>query len=69
MFTNESSRHKLLSEGAISLMLVHGDRSYTATAAEAAKTLLRSHASHARPVEGELTAHPHGVTSPRSSAT
>jgi hypothetical protein len=31
----------LLSEGAISLMLVHGDRTYAAAAAEAAKRLLR----------------------------
>jgi len=31
----------LLSEGAISLMLVHGDRTYAAVAAEAAKRLLR----------------------------
>ncbi|WP_338692561.1 helix-turn-helix domain-containing protein [Bradyrhizobium sp. 26S5] len=32
----------LLSEGAISLMLVHGDRAYAAAAADAAKRLLRS---------------------------
>ncbi len=32
----------LLSEGAISLMLVHGDRSYAAAAAAAAKRLLRA---------------------------
>jgi len=32
----------LLSEGAISLMLVHGDRSYAAAAAQAAKRLLSS---------------------------
>jgi AcrR family transcriptional regulator len=32
----------LLSEGAISLMLVHGNRTYAAAAAEAAKRLLRS---------------------------
>jgi hypothetical protein len=31
----------LLSEGAISLMLVHGDRSYAAAAADAAKRLLK----------------------------
>ncbi|WFU33768.1 helix-turn-helix domain containing protein [Bradyrhizobium brasilense] len=31
----------LLSEGAISLMLVHGDRTYAAAAADAAKRLLR----------------------------
>jgi len=30
----------LLSEGAISLMLVHGDRGYAAAAARAARTLL-----------------------------
>jgi AcrR family transcriptional regulator len=35
----------LLSEGAISLMLVHGDRSYAAAAAEAAKKLLRARRS------------------------
>ena len=33
----------LLSEGAISLILVHGDRGYSAAAAEAATTLVRSH--------------------------
>jgi AcrR family transcriptional regulator len=33
----------LLSEGAISLILVHGDRGYSAAAAEAAKTLVRQH--------------------------
>jgi AcrR family transcriptional regulator len=33
----------LLSEGAISLILVHGDRGYSAAASEAAITLLRSH--------------------------
>ncbi|MHC2337980.1 TetR/AcrR family transcriptional regulator [Bradyrhizobium sp. USDA 4454] len=32
----------LLSEGAISLMLVHGDRAYATAAADAAKRLLRS---------------------------
>ncbi len=32
----------LLSEGAISLMLVHGDRRYAAAAAQAAKRLIRS---------------------------
>jgi len=32
----------LLSEGAISLMLVHNDRRYTAAAAAAAKALLKS---------------------------
>src|SRR5262245_13445396 len=38
----------LLSEGAISLILVHGDRSYCATAAKAAKRLLRSSAPSRR---------------------
>ena len=33
----------LLSEGAISLILVHGDRGYSAAAAQAAKTLVRCH--------------------------
>jgi AcrR family transcriptional regulator len=33
----------LLSEGAISLILVHGDRGYSSAAAEAAKMLVRSH--------------------------
>ena len=33
----------LLSEGAISLILVHGDRGYSAAAVEAATTLVRSH--------------------------
>lgn len=33
----------LLSEGAISLILVHGDQGYSAAASEAAATLLRSH--------------------------
>jgi AcrR family transcriptional regulator len=33
----------LLSEGAISLILVHGDRGYSAAASEAAKTLVRCH--------------------------
>jgi AcrR family transcriptional regulator len=32
----------LLSEGAISLILIHGDRSYASAAAEAAKKLIRS---------------------------
>jgi AcrR family transcriptional regulator len=35
----------LLSEGAISLMLVHGDRSYAAAAAQAAKKLIASPAT------------------------
>jgi hypothetical protein len=39
----------LLSEGAISLMLVHGDRSYAAAAAEAGKRLLQSPGSPRRP--------------------
>jgi len=33
----------LLSEGAVSLILVHGDQGYSAAASEAAVTLLRSH--------------------------
>jgi AcrR family transcriptional regulator len=33
----------LLSEGAISLILVHGDRGYSSAAAEAAKILVRHH--------------------------
>lgn len=33
----------LLSEGAISLILVHGDRGYSAAASEAARTLVRHH--------------------------
>jgi AcrR family transcriptional regulator len=33
----------LLSEGAISLILVHGDRGYSAAASHAAKTLVRHH--------------------------
>lgn len=33
----------LLSEGAISLILIHGDQGYSVAASEAAKTLLRSH--------------------------
>ena len=33
----------LLSEGAISMILVHGDQGYSAAACEAAMTLLRSH--------------------------
>lgn len=37
----------LLSEGAISLILVHGDRSYAAAAAVAAKKLIRGHSSRA----------------------
>ncbi len=40
----------LLSEGAISMILVHGDRSYAAAAAEAAKRLIRSHATKSRVV-------------------
>ena len=38
----------LLSEGAISLMLVHSDRTYAAAAANAAKKLMRSHLSQMR---------------------
>ena len=40
----------LLSEGAISLILVHGDRSYAVAAAQAAKTLVRSKAPQAKAV-------------------
>jgi AcrR family transcriptional regulator len=39
----------LLSEGAISLMLVHGDRRYAAAAAEAAKRLIQTDQSGSRP--------------------
>lgn len=39
----------LLSEGAISLMLVHGDRSYAAAAAEAAKRLIATDQSGTKP--------------------
>jgi len=39
----------LLSEGAISMILIHGDRSYAAAAAEAAKKLIRSESSKHRP--------------------
>lgn len=39
----------LLSEGAISLILVHGDRGYSAAAADAATILLRSHLKKCRP--------------------
>jgi AcrR family transcriptional regulator len=38
----------LLSEGAISLILVHGDRSYAAAAAQAAKRLIRSNVPKAK---------------------
>jgi AcrR family transcriptional regulator len=38
----------LLSEGAISLILVHGDRGYSTAASEAAKTLVQSHLSKYR---------------------
>jgi AcrR family transcriptional regulator len=37
----------LLSEGAVSLMLVHGDRGYSAAASEAAITLVRHHLKEA----------------------
>jgi AcrR family transcriptional regulator len=40
----------LLSEGAISLILVHGDRSYAAAAAQAAKRLVRGSAPEPRTV-------------------
>jgi AcrR family transcriptional regulator len=36
----------LLSEGAISLILVHGDRGYSSSASEAAKTLVEHHLKH-----------------------
>jgi AcrR family transcriptional regulator len=39
----------LLSEGAISLILVHGDRSYAAAAAEAAKMLIKADPPNHRP--------------------
>lgn len=38
----------LLSEGAISLILVHGDRGYSTAASEAAKTLVRHHLNRSR---------------------
>jgi AcrR family transcriptional regulator len=38
----------LLSEGAIALILIHGDRSYAAAAAEAAKKLIRSDSAFRR---------------------
>ena len=40
----------LLSEGAISLILVHGDQGYSAAASEAATALLRSHLEKHRPL-------------------
>jgi len=40
----------LLSEGAISLILVHGDRSYAAAAAQAAKRLVLSNAPQPKTV-------------------
>ncbi len=46
----------LLSEGAISLILVHGDRGYAAAAAQAAKKLLRGHAPKARTAGRTVTA-------------
>ena len=42
----------LLSEGAISLMLVHGDRAYAAAAARAAKRLLYTKRSRSSPAPG-----------------
>ncbi len=39
----------LLSEGAISLILVHGDRGYSAAASQAANVLVRSHLANSRP--------------------
>ena len=41
----------LLSEGAISLMLIHGDRSYAAAAAQAAKSLIQAKSSKKRPAQ------------------
>jgi hypothetical protein len=38
----------LLSEGAVSLILVHGDRGYAAAAARAAKRLVRNNAPRAK---------------------
>jgi hypothetical protein len=38
----------LLSEGAIALILIHGDRSYAAAAAAAAKKLIRSESASKR---------------------
>ncbi len=46
----------LLSEGAISLILVHGDRGYAAAAAKAAMKLLRGHAPKARTARRTVTA-------------
>ncbi|MBR1146263.1 TetR/AcrR family transcriptional regulator [Bradyrhizobium sp. AUGA SZCCT0431] len=47
----------LLSEGAISLILIHGDRSYAAAAAEAAKKLIRSECAQKKyPARGEAAA-------------
>jgi AcrR family transcriptional regulator len=40
----------LLSEGAISMILVHGDRSYAAAAAQAAKRLIQSNVAKTRGV-------------------
>jgi hypothetical protein len=49
----------LLSEGAISMILVHGDRRYAAAAAGAAKRLIGGHASAAaargKPVHGAVS--------------
>jgi AcrR family transcriptional regulator len=42
----------LLSEGAISLILVHGDRGYSAAASDAAKTLVRRHLDKYQEIEG-----------------
>lgn len=46
----------LLSEGAISLILVHGDRGYSAAAADAATTLVRCHLHKYQ--QGEMGAQP-----------
>ena len=47
----------LLSEGAISLMLVHGDRRYAAAAAEAAKRLLQTERRGARATQPPAQRH------------
>jgi AcrR family transcriptional regulator len=53
----------LLSEGAISLILVHGNRGYSAAAARAAATLVRHHLSH-----GSRPASKRGATRMRAAA-
>lgn len=47
----------LLSEGAISLILVHGDRGYSAAAAEAAKALVDHYARQEGPPGHQATRH------------